>query len=404
MSNIFVAPKIKVGFQNRSDTFTGQLAYIIYYDEKGKIRKEKSWEGWRDKTIDPKEFENIPTEGFTINKDIKRYSGEWFSSTRTMIRVHDPRGFEFEVTTENLIGILMHTDCLRRGLIGQFVYAWMGTELVLLPINSEEYKNAVKYTSGLTKKVSAKSLVPGISYKTKREGDVIYIGKMNWYSYPKESRYSTDWDGKQRIGVNVYVFTSNDGKTFINKSSVSFLAEPNTDVPVTNYAELVDKFNKKFYANKFSKFELRLVNFNPEETTDPYGRLNLVRNSYWKETSTSNLFERVTIDAEFDIKYNPNMRTSAGFRQIDSYSVVGYRISDNSYHGTNGVLNNTDKIVKILSDRHNNATTYHRLYHNVDRRCLTISEMQIIKFYDLYVIFENGEERKIDNLYDINEY
>jgi hypothetical protein len=153
MANVFVAPKIKIGFQNRTDTFIGKLAYVIYYDEKGKLRKEKSWQSWRDKSIEPQDFDNVPTDGFTINKDIKRYSGEWFSSTRTMIRVHDPRGFEFEITTENLIGILMHTDCLRRGLIGSFVYAWVGPELVLLPTNSEEYKNAVKYTIGLSKRL-----------------------------------------------------------------------------------------------------------------------------------------------------------------------------------------------------------------------------------------------------------
>lgn len=126
-TNVFIAPKIKVGFQKRSDTFTGKLAYVIYYDEKGKLRKEKSWESWRDKKIAPQEFENTPIDGFTLNKDVQR-SREWFGSGRNMIRIHDPRGFEFEVTCENLIEILMHTDCLRRGLIGQFVYAWFGAD------------------------------------------------------------------------------------------------------------------------------------------------------------------------------------------------------------------------------------------------------------------------------------
>jgi hypothetical protein len=73
MANIFVAPKIKIGFQNRTDTFIGKLAYVIYYDEKGKLRKEKSWQSWRDKSIEPQDFDNVPTDGFTINKDIKRY-------------------------------------------------------------------------------------------------------------------------------------------------------------------------------------------------------------------------------------------------------------------------------------------------------------------------------------------
>lgn len=39
-SNIFVPKKINVGFQNRDDTYTGKLAYVVYYDEKGKLRKK----------------------------------------------------------------------------------------------------------------------------------------------------------------------------------------------------------------------------------------------------------------------------------------------------------------------------------------------------------------------------
>lgn len=39
---MFIPKKIKVGYQNRQDTYTGQLAYIIYYDKSNKVRKEAS--------------------------------------------------------------------------------------------------------------------------------------------------------------------------------------------------------------------------------------------------------------------------------------------------------------------------------------------------------------------------
>ena len=67
-SSIFVPKTINVGYQNRSGTYTGKLAYIIYYDEKGKLRKEASWNSWRDNKIPNDEFDNIPTEGFVLNK------------------------------------------------------------------------------------------------------------------------------------------------------------------------------------------------------------------------------------------------------------------------------------------------------------------------------------------------
>ena len=43
MKTTILIPKIcKVGFNERTDTFTGMLGYIIYFDGK-KWRKETSW-------------------------------------------------------------------------------------------------------------------------------------------------------------------------------------------------------------------------------------------------------------------------------------------------------------------------------------------------------------------------
>lgn len=39
-SNMFIPSKLKIGFCERSDTFTKKLAYVIYYDEKGKLRSK----------------------------------------------------------------------------------------------------------------------------------------------------------------------------------------------------------------------------------------------------------------------------------------------------------------------------------------------------------------------------
>ena len=171
--SLYIPKKLKVGFQNRSDTFTGKLAYVIYIDDKNVLRKEKSWNSWRSKDIEPIDLDNTPQSGFILNKDIKRYNWSHFSSNRTMIRVHDPRGFEFEITTENLIGILMTSDCNHRELIGEFTYSWDGPELVLLPIASEEYQKSVVYTELQSHKIGAKDLVPGCSYKSKKQEDLV---------------------------------------------------------------------------------------------------------------------------------------------------------------------------------------------------------------------------------------
>ena len=59
-NTLFIADKIKVGFNPRTDTYTGLLGYVIGHDGK-KWRKEPSWEGWRYHFQDGEEFEKNQT-------------------------------------------------------------------------------------------------------------------------------------------------------------------------------------------------------------------------------------------------------------------------------------------------------------------------------------------------------
>ncbi len=240
-NKLFIPTRIKVGFQKRNDTYTKRLAYVIYFDAKGKLRKETSWESWRDKSIEAEEFDNTPHSGFVLNKDVKR-SSEWFSSGRNMIRVYDDRGVEFEITTGNLLFILMTTDCLKRGLTGEFVYAWQGTELVLLPVDCDEYRASANFTQLQHTKVSTKNLIPGCSYKTRKGEDYIYLGKFDWLDGSRVHDHYVISSKKK----HVFIGSNNELRT-IDPSS---LAVANTDIPVSNYAELVDIFTHSPRASK----------------------------------------------------------------------------------------------------------------------------------------------------------
>lgn len=177
---VFIPEKCRVGWRNRTDTYTKKLAYIIYYDEKGKIRKETSWEGWRDKSIEPQDIDNVPFDGFLLNKGIQRCNYGHFSSGRSLVRIFDPRlgGIEFEVSIDNLLYILMHDDCTKRELIGKYVYAWDGKDLVLLPVSSDDYIAATENTRLRKSKVSSKTLVAGHTYLNKAGDSMVYIGRF----------------------------------------------------------------------------------------------------------------------------------------------------------------------------------------------------------------------------------
>lgn len=184
-TNIFVPSKINVGFQNRQGTYTGKLAYVIYFDEKGKLRKEASWNSWRDSTIPNEIYDNEPTEGFVLNKKVGGVEESWgWDVRKTYTRIYDPRGFEFEITIPNLLWILENCNCIKgKGLEGQFVYGWDGKELVLVPVESPDYKeiqakNEVIHNNEFVK---AKDLVIGTTYEMLNGEQYVYMGKYDVY-------------------------------------------------------------------------------------------------------------------------------------------------------------------------------------------------------------------------------
>ena len=182
-SNIFIPKTINVGYQNRSGTYTGKLAYVIYYDERGKLRKEASWNSWRDEKIPNEEFDNVPTTGFVLNKKVGDYSSGW-DHRQAYCRVYDPRNFEFEITIENLLYILENANSIKgKGLEGEFIYGWDGKDLVLMPVESPDYKQISEYNRVIhnNETIKAKDLIVGATYLTKDNAEYVYMGKFDKY-------------------------------------------------------------------------------------------------------------------------------------------------------------------------------------------------------------------------------
>lgn len=184
-NNIFIPKRINVGFQNRSDTYTKKLAYVIYFDEKDKLRKEASWQSWRDEKIPNEEYNNIPTQGFVLNKKVGDYCSDW-NHRQAYVRVYDPRNFEFEITIENLLYILENTSSIKgKGLEGEFIYGWDKKDLILIPVSSPDYQEFEKYSNILqnNETIKVKDLIIGATYKTKENEEWIYMGKHTCYDY-----------------------------------------------------------------------------------------------------------------------------------------------------------------------------------------------------------------------------
>ena len=235
--NFFIPKKINVGFQERNGTYTGKLAYIIYFDEKGKLRKELSWSSWRDEKIDNEIFDNESMSGFVLNKKAGGYSAGW-NHRQTYVRVYDPRGFEFEITVPNLLYILENaTSTKGKGLEGDFVYGWDGKDLVLIPCDSPDWKELVELNElrHSDKKIGARDLKVGSTYRTKQNEEWIYMGRYDVYKYgsQKESKPSF-W---------FYQRTENSKSGYFHqiKSVPQKLVDVISDDCVDDYADIFDK-------------------------------------------------------------------------------------------------------------------------------------------------------------------
>lgn len=337
---LFIPKKCKVGFNTRSDTYTGKLGYIIMFD--GKIwRKEPSWLNWietyiseeefqekklesfnyrlaqetknyqgylenkdswgyrnniidrkldtldkylklynldsienypfniphkiSDITINPVEFDNIPTEGFVLNKKVggDRY---FWNPRQTYSRVYDPRGWEFEISIPNLLFILECTNSIKgKGLEGEFVYSWSGKDLVLLPCESENYKSSIKHTELQDKKVSTKDLKEGYTYVNSKGNNLIYLGKLPIVKEVKdgeETYIKKDYYFGNRkhvrtkyksVIVNTFVFYNNNPKytwdvryKYEKLTSISSIKSEVSNAIPENFAELVENYYKLF--------------------------------------------------------------------------------------------------------------------------------------------------------------
>ncbi len=269
-SNLYIPSKIRIGFQNRADTYTGKLGFVTYKDSKGILRQEKSWDGWRDKNIESKEYENKPSQ-FVFNKNVQR-TGYW--STNTKVRIYDTRDFEFEIDVSNMMYILMHSDVSKRDILEECVFAWAGKNLILLPINSDEYRVSVENTKKMNTKFSLKDLNSGHVYSTKNSGDAIYLGHYDW----SEERY--EYVNYKRVMVNV-------GKKHIFHTSQGFLALNGTD--------LVEDISKEVHPNFASLLEKLMKNKGMQKTGKWIKKKDFEKTGYKK---TAYEFLKVTLFQE----------------------------------------------------------------------------------------------------------
>lgn len=414
-----IPSKIRVGFQKRSGTYTNKLAYVIYYDSKGKLRKEHSWENWRHKVgndysewnsetrehtkgqhgeeMAPVDYDNVPTEGFVLNKKAGGTSWGWSSNVRqTKCRVFDPRGFEFEISIENLLFILQETNSIKgKGLEGEFVYSWEGKDIVLLPVNCLEYKESSEFTSLKTMKVTKADMAEGCSYLTKDQKEVIYLGRYPWYELVSKPRNYSEkiLDGhKQHVFVYVdKIDKSGDRKEkYYLPKGFTGLAKKTSDTPVSNFAEIFDTFAKSRFSTKPIGLELK-----PKGIEFP--ELDLNRHYGGQPTGKFYLRSGENEIHRFHISVVRESTNRSLRREGDpNYKLLGYQLL------RDGIITFDDNGLLVKSDNERGYDSYRHSWMGNNRanntRFFTQQELLDKGLQELYVDLESG------NKVELNKY
>jgi hypothetical protein len=350
---MYIPNKIKIGYQNRKGTYTGKLAYIIYFDEKGKLRKENSWETWRDDKITPDEVSNDPVDGFVINKNVGGVKSSWSWNSRIeKVRVYDPRDFEFEISIPNLLFILQETSAIKgKGLEGEFVYAWSGTELILLPVGSEIYKGCVEHTQRQFLKINSKEMKEGYTYLMKDGTHVMYLGR-----HPYNHQ---DWcnDFKPVGKKNIFLIMNSKS---VSPSEAKYLAMSG----FTEVSECTSPFCLNIYPDELDRFKESIYNGEVKEI------------GVTKVYFGNHLYEKLLLVKEGDNYYPMIFREFYG-------SYYGFR----KYYNKSFIINKSDKPFKLkLSGGTIKIPTisipYSRRYNHVGK---SVTE-DYIKSLDLYMI------------------
>jgi len=339
---------IKIGFQEREDTYTKKLGYVVYVDEKGVTRKAASWNSWRDSKIEPQDFDNVPTSGFVLNKKVGGYSGGW-NPRMAWIRVFDPRGFEFEITVQNLLYILEECSSIKgKGLEGEFVYAWDKADLVLLPVSSQEYQSCCEFTKLKTMKLKRKDMVPGCIYMSKNLEQHLYLGQEEFFE-------NNDNMGKKHIFCNLSSNKKDNYNTYYRQYNYyralpgfTSLAYKVSDEISPLFAYEYDEFKKSEHGNmckelKFNKMKL---------TTD-------------------------------ELKYH-YYRRFIGYTKVDDKFVALFTERNNSYCGWRD-MSKEKETYNVFSVKIESTTPFQLALHD---KTLLEKDITIEDFHKKYELFE----------------
>lgn len=268
-----------------------------------KLQKVDSLENYRfniygsvpDETINPIEFDNIPLEGFVLNKKVGGHRSGW-NHRNAYARVYHPLGFEFEISFENVLYLLENTNFIvGKGIEGKCLLGWQGKNIVLIPENSSDYSEYENFTKAQhVKNVKLSTLKTGHKYKTRQGETWLYLGKHLRYIDTYLHREVKEEDIQNVKTKSTHWFCNVD-RNNAHASSYNYFFKDTCSVIIEELEEETDiqKYYDKLSEDlSFSGFEYKLELVDDKEVQEIVKRgSSYVNGLYWFYYENGNYFQ-----------------------------------------------------------------------------------------------------------------
>lgn len=214
-------------------------------DDKAALGRKDTAMRWAGKEMEPVVFDNTPISGFRILDSVVH------GPSGTKWRIEDPRGFELEISSPNLMNLISHAVFDQQTILSPCIWMRDGGHNRLVPTSSKTYINAVAPDITNSEPITASKL---------RVGDVVVFanGRVGTY-VGRVGSMSFDFGNQpRRIQITDHGFVVN--KTTIysvkNPSKMRLVSRP--DVPEKASHYMGEYLADRFTSNRWGSFYAEL--------------------------------------------------------------------------------------------------------------------------------------------------
>lgn len=298
--------------------------------------------------------------GYSIEKCVYR---TYWGGGNVVWTIQDPRGFAFEISSSNMAKLLECVTIINGVIQGECIIGRNGQQNILLPKDSQPYKDAVAFTimNSTAPTISVKDVLPGSRIEHKAGYTNTYLGK--YFTIISSAVFN---NRKYIIEYSVsakpsHFYYSYDDITLENKYGIdSYISPPAINKVIPNYInkniDILAHLNSREYISRAGKASIVGV-INTKSSPKNF-RIELEETTEMVDVSINCIIkfeDKLYLLRKRDFGYfskNTNNKLTYNHIEIKN-NIVTYESSPSSILGELDI----DNLKKI-----SNQVTYYKLY------------------------------------------